>query len=290
MYPSYLIDVDSGQLQARVLRLVGRGQRVLELGCGNGSFTRALVAAGCQVVAIEIDREAATLAAPYCERTVVGDMESPLLDEALAQDSFDVVLAADVLEHLRDPAKVLRRVARHIRPGGRLIASLPNVAHGSVRLALLQGRFPYADAGLLDRTHLRFFTRSSLGPLLADAGFVLIQLESDPLPIEMSEVQIDWSQVSPGLAQALSADPEAAAYEYLFVATPSPNVTTGSKDPSLQVPEPQPHPLWQELRALRHELTVIKGTRVWRVARWYWRAETCLRRLLGGPPNAWPPD
>ena len=90
---------------------------------------------------------------------IVGDVEQLDLDAALEGQRFDFVLLLDVLEHLRDPLAVLERLRDRVAPGGRVIASIPNVTHGAVRLSLMSGAFTYTETGLLDRTHLRFFDR-----------------------------------------------------------------------------------------------------------------------------------
>ena len=100
--------------------------------------------------------------------------------------TFDVVVCADVLEHLDDPAAVLARVRRWLSPRGVLFVSLPNVANVAIRLALLAGRFEYAEAGILDRTHLRFFTRRSARRLVENAGFRIRRLHPTPIPAELA--------------------------------------------------------------------------------------------------------
>src|SRR3954454_23807229 len=139
--------------------LVPPGSRVLDIGGGGGTASRALVERGCRVWAIEIDPEAARDAHRCCEDVVVGDVEQMDLRAAFDDGVFDVILLLDVLEHLKDPAATLRRASARLAPGGRVVTSIPNVTHAAVRLQLLAGRFPRTDIGLLDRTHLQFFDR-----------------------------------------------------------------------------------------------------------------------------------
>src|SRR5437016_12769572 len=106
------------------------------------------------------------------------DGEIPALDGA-----FDAIVYGDVLEHLHDPARVLAALNRGLAPGGQAVISVPNVAHLWVRLSLAAGRFEYADRGILDRTHLRFFTRRSLGALLTGAGLRVERLTATPAPL-----------------------------------------------------------------------------------------------------------
>ncbi len=140
--------------------------------------------------------------------------------------SFDVVVCADVLEHLADPAAVLARVRRWISPRGVLFVSLPNVANVAVRLALAAGRFEYADAGILDRTHLRFFTRRSARRLVEEAGFRIRRLRPTPIPAELA---VPLFRVAPfrGAARALfsaaaALRPTLFGYQFVIEAEPAP--------------------------------------------------------------------
>jgi len=217
------IDLASQSTHARVVRLVGTGKRVLELGCSTGYMSRVLREKGCRVVAIEVDAEAAHRARPFCERVIIGDIERLDLNRVLRRKRFDVVVAADFLEHLKDPLEVLRGLKRLLGDGGYVVASLPNVAHGSVRLALLGGRFPSAETGLLDRTHLHFYTHQSMEALFESAGFALGPVERQTLPLSASEVPYDATRVPADLLRKLSADDDALTYQYIVVGHPLPD-------------------------------------------------------------------
>jgi 2-polyprenyl-3-methyl-5-hydroxy-6-metoxy-1,4-benzoquinol methylase len=214
------VDVRSDSTAAKLVRLVGSGKRVLELGCATGYMSRALRDRGCTVVGIEIDEEAAERATEFCERVVVADLDRIDFERELGDERFDVVVAGDVLEHLKDPLSVLVAVKKHVEPGGYMVASVPNVAHGSVRLALLSGSFPYSERGLLDRTHLRFFTRESMEALFERAGFVIEHFERQECAIDASEVPYDERAVPAGLPEALSKDLDARTYQFLSVSYP----------------------------------------------------------------------
>ena len=216
------IDVDSQSTHAKVVRLVGRHKRVLELGCATGYMSRVLRDHGCQVVGIELDPVMAARAEAYCDRLIVGDLDLLDLAEELGDDLFDVIVAADVLEHLKDPWAVLRSLRPYLRPDGYLVASLPNIAHGSVRLALLEGHFPYSKLGLLDSTHLRFFTLESLTRLFEEGDFVITHLERQELNIDRSEISFNKDKVPPELLNSLASDPESRTYQYLVLAHPLP--------------------------------------------------------------------
>src|SRR6185437_10785344 len=128
------IEVETDSTHARVVRLVGTDQRVLELGPAAGHMTRVLRDRGCTVVGVEVDPDMAKLAAEFAERVIVGNLDQLDLDAELGSERFDVILAADVLEHLADPLTALRRLRAFLAPDGYFVISLPNIAHGSVRI------------------------------------------------------------------------------------------------------------------------------------------------------------
>lgn len=217
---AYEIDLGVPTTATRVVELVGRDKRVLELGPATGHMSRVLVERGCEVIAIELDAEAASEAARHCARMIVGDVEDLDLAGELEGEMFDVVLAADVLEHLRDPAVTLLRLRPFLRPDGHVVVSVPNVGHGSVRLALLGGDFPYADVGLLDRTHLRFYTRGTLEEMLAECGFAIDVLHRQERDLDDSEVPFEAHELPAAVADALRDNPEARTYQFVVRARP----------------------------------------------------------------------
>jgi 2-polyprenyl-3-methyl-5-hydroxy-6-metoxy-1,4-benzoquinol methylase/glycosyltransferase involved in cell wall biosynthesis len=208
-----------------IVESVGNNKRVLELGCASGHMSQVFRSNGCSVVGVEINPAAADLAAAACERVIVADLDYMDFDQELGSDRFDVIVAADVLEHLKDPECVLRALKKFLTPAGYLVTSIPNIAHLSVRLALLSGRFPYGDGGLLDRTHLRFFTRQTAEELLENSGFAVghvERIENIPLDPSLFEVPYDPRAVPAAVMEALAQDPEASTYQFVVVSYPMP--------------------------------------------------------------------
>ena len=202
---------------ALALAWVGSNKRVLELGPAAGHFTRALVANGCRVVAIERDALAATSLQPVAERVIVGDLSDPaVVASAIDDERFDVVLGGDVLEHLPDPLSVLQACRAALKPGGYVVLSLPNIAHADVKLQLLAGRFRYGDFGLLDRTHLHFFTLESIQELVDGAGLVMVDLQRVIVPVFGSEQAVEPASVSPALLAEVVADAESETYQFVL--------------------------------------------------------------------------
>ncbi|MDP1598232.1 bifunctional 2-polyprenyl-6-hydroxyphenol methylase/3-demethylubiquinol 3-O-methyltransferase UbiG [Phenylobacterium sp.] len=150
---------------------------ILELGCGAGGTGRAVIAAGkCgRYVGIELNSAAAREAAQTLTEVVVGDVH----DIALAsyETQFDALIISEVLEHLLDPWETLARLSVCLKPGGKIYASSPNVAHWQVIKELFLGRFRYTEVGIMDRTHLRWFTPDSYREMFEAAGLTVESVE-----------------------------------------------------------------------------------------------------------------
>lgn len=145
-------------------------RKVLEVGCGHGRFGRSLKEAqGAHVTGIDISHEAIRVAKDNLDRAIALDLDvEPLPFE---ESEFDCIVCNDVLEHLLDPWSVVKRLSCLLKPGGELIASIPNIRHHKVLRPLIwPGEWRYADIGILDRTHLRFFTRRSIIELIESGG------------------------------------------------------------------------------------------------------------------------
>ncbi len=212
---------DPNTSHAQVVDLVGTGRRVLDVGCSTGYLARVLRDRGNRVSGVEIDPEAARAAEPVLEQLVVGDLESAELLGRFEAGSFDVVVFADVLEHLRDPVRVLRDAIPLLAPGGSVVVSLPNVAHGAVRLALLEGRFEYRPLGLLDDTHLRFFTRRSVEELLGAAGLRAIDMRRTTADVFATEIPLVPDHFPGELVERVRATPDSDTYQFVFRAVPA---------------------------------------------------------------------
>lgn len=168
----------------QILNWVEREQpvNVLEVGTATGYFSFEMTKRGCTVTGIEKDPEMAKVARSYCSKMLIGDIESINLED-LGQ--YDAIICADVLEHLREPRKTLQQLHSLLKPEGRIIISLPNIAHVWVRINLLLGYFDYEKSGILDETHLRFFTLKSAKKLAADAGLKVVSISVTPAPLPL---------------------------------------------------------------------------------------------------------
>lgn len=211
---------ESDRSNAMLVDLVGSNRRVLELGCSTGQVTQRLTAAGCEVTGVEASPEAAEEARQWASEVVVGDLDVLDLEAQFGDRRFEVVLCGDVLGRIRSPGRVLVAARRLLEAGGVLVASVPNVAHGDVRVELLAGRFNYRDHGLLDGANLKLFTRESLQRLLADSGLVAVDWHTVRRPLGTTELAAPINAAPPGVREALEADPDAETYQFVVVAMP----------------------------------------------------------------------
>lgn len=164
-----------------ILSLIGAGEgkRVLDIGCARGHLLGELAIQGWKGIGIDTD---AVDVATCIARGLVAVQHDINTGLPASLGSFDLVLLADVLEHLPDPLRVLRSVHSLLNPGAKVVLSVPNVAHLSVRAQLLFGRFRYSTRGILDNTHLRFFTRHTVIELLTDSDFRTHQITTSAPP------------------------------------------------------------------------------------------------------------
>jgi 2-polyprenyl-3-methyl-5-hydroxy-6-metoxy-1,4-benzoquinol methylase len=180
--PRYVLKPDPHSSHSIILRWLGegRGRRLLDVGAADGLLSRKLTERGWRVTAIEADPALAQAGARHCERMITLNLDRELPEDA---GSFDVVVYGDVLEHLVDPLRVLVELDRCLARGGFVIISVPNIAHLWIRLLLLVGRFDYLDRGILDHSHLRFYTERSLRAMLESAGLDVVRFTATPAPL-----------------------------------------------------------------------------------------------------------
>jgi SAM-dependent methyltransferase len=190
-------------------------QHILELGCGAGALARAIRDKCGQLeiyVGIELDAEQAALSRSFTDTTLVRNLDElevwnddPELKAALPDEGFDCILIGDVLEHLREPDKVLRQAVQHLRTGGCVIACIPNVQHWSVFVNLVRGTWPREDQGLFDRTHIRWFTLDDMVQLFQSSGLDVSAITPREFP---SQDSISFMEDLEPLARNLGCDPD----------------------------------------------------------------------------------
>jgi 2-polyprenyl-3-methyl-5-hydroxy-6-metoxy-1,4-benzoquinol methylase len=185
---------------------------ILECGCSTGFISKHLAAGGSRVVGIEIDAEAAEQARKFCARVLPVDLNHHDWTGAV-DERFDLVTFGDVLEHLLHPEAVLRDTQRVLAPGGRVLISLPNIAYWTMRAKLLLGRFEYESMGLLDYTHLRFFSVQTARKMIAQAGYRILRFH----PVMGGRFTSHFRPMCQALTNLF---PNAMAFQMLFLVEP----------------------------------------------------------------------
>jgi 2-polyprenyl-3-methyl-5-hydroxy-6-metoxy-1,4-benzoquinol methylase len=239
----YDIDLESDVAPARVLRMVGRGKKVLEVGAGPGSIARHLSGTlGCDVVAIEIDPTALEKLRPRARSVYAMDLNDPVWsgDLGTREGNFDVVIAADVLEHVYDPWTVLGGMKSLLNESGSVILSIPHVGHAAVAACLIDEDFEYRPWGLLDKTHIRFFGIKNIQELFTSQGLAIVQSEFVVRTPEMTEFVHRWHRLPMEVRTALERNRFATVYQVVSRAVPKERAEQRLRLMDLNVPPPEP--------------------------------------------------
>lgn len=215
---------DTNDPLARFAQRIPSGATVLDLGCGPGVLGRltASLEKPCTFDAVEGDPEAVARARGFYRDIIAADLQNADLAALLPGRKYDFIVLADVIEHLEAPGRLLRRLPALLGPGGRLLISLPHVGYAALVAELMVGQFAYRSHGLIDRTHLRFFTRASATRLLALNGFAVAATDDivkPPVTTEFGAATLD--ALDPAVRGALLTRPDALLYQLLIEATQS---------------------------------------------------------------------
>ena len=235
----YQFNAGDESVHGRVLRMLSRRPSrgaLLDIGCATGYIAAEATRLGYTVTGLDNDPEALAQAAPHCDRVVQASLEGDAWDVDLEKGKYDVILILDVLEHLRHPDETLRRIRPLLSESGVVYASLPNIAHASVRMHLLSGHFDYQPTGLLDRTHLRFFTYDTIQALFEEAGYVIDATERVIVPLEWAG--LPYAHKYDAIRREIEKEIGAETFQYLVRSYPS--------EPAVQL-----HHLRAQLHTLR---------------------------------------
>lgn len=204
----------------RISQIVPDGARVLDVGAGNGVLARLLEyqKRDCSIDGVEPDPVAQRAAQPYYRHLFCGTVDEFVRARGESNtEQYDVIVMADVMEHIANPMPILEQLKALLAPNGTLVISTPNVAFASIRLALMFGQFDYVDSGILERTHLRFYTLKSLGRLFEAVGLhphAQYHCLRDP---RHTEIRIESFPLASMLLRLFQMDGLASVYQFLFV-------------------------------------------------------------------------
>ncbi|WP_075559857.1 class I SAM-dependent methyltransferase [Parabacteroides timonensis] len=167
-----------------ILKWVSPNSKVLEFGPAMGYMTRYMKEIlNCKVTCIELNVDMAKVASQYAEHMIVANLDNDDWSDHL-DGTFDYIILGDVLEHLRNPSLIIKNCIQFLSPKGFILTSIPNIGHSSIILSLMDGDFEYQEYGLLDSSHIHFFTRKSINAMMNDCGLICIEENNNinPLP------------------------------------------------------------------------------------------------------------
>lgn len=226
----FKLDIYGDNTIAWVADRVEENSRVLEFGPANGRLTKYLsFDKKCKVDIVEIDEESGKDAKKYAVNALVGAEKGNIeayywmeLDE-----KYDYIIFADVLEHLVNPDEVLKHCCKKIKDNGKIIVSVPNIAHNSVIIDLINDKFNYNLTGILDNTHLRFFTRESFGDMAAKTGWTIVEERSKQIRAGETEIANSYNDVSKEIFKELIHRENGNVYQFFFVLAQSSDYLLG---------------------------------------------------------------
>jgi 2-polyprenyl-3-methyl-5-hydroxy-6-metoxy-1,4-benzoquinol methylase len=208
----------------KVFHLVPEKAKVLDVGCSSGNFGHELITRKhCTVDGLELDKADAKAASKQLRKVFIKNVETDNLKEI--DKDYDIIYFGDVIEHLVDPIAALKKIKNHLSPNGKILFSIPNMGHISIRLYLLRGDFDYGETGLLDKTHLHFYTLAEVQRVFAEAQLKIDHLDfvDKDYPKALVQKELKAAGLTGSAAfLARTQEPAAAAFQFVGTAKNSP--------------------------------------------------------------------
>lgn len=220
---NFELDMIGNNSNSIILREISSDSEVLEFGPAHGRMTKYLKETlNCKVTIVEKDIESGTEASNFSDYFLIGDHWGDIekynwLDDLqISNKKFDYIIFADVLEHLYDPWKTLSSVKNLLKDDSRILISIPNVSHNSVIIDLINNKFEYREIGLLDNTHIRFFTYTSLLNMVHKAGFSIKKVLDAHNVVENTEFQNSFDDVHNDITKHLKLRKYGDVYQFIW--------------------------------------------------------------------------
>lgn len=234
----FKLDIYGDNTIAWIANRVENKSKILEFGSANGRLTKYLSEEKqCEVDIVEIDKVSGREAAEYAHHAWIGceegDIENYMWMDTT--ETYDFLIFADVLEHLIHPKEVLKRCGAVMKENGRILVSIPNASHNSVIIQLFNDQFDYTPTGILDNTHLKFFTRNSFEKMAQEAGWTIIEEKAKQNRVGENEISCKYDDVSKDLFKELVHRPTGNIYQYMFVLAPCEDYLQGKCDQLISI-------------------------------------------------------
>ncbi|CAI3633644.1 conserved hypothetical protein [Clostridium neonatale] len=215
------LDLDTENSLSIILKAIKPNSKVLEFGCATGRLTKYLnQQMKCQVDIVEIDKEAGARAAIYSEKSLLGDKEGDIEKyiwrEKLKECKYDYIIFADVLEHLHDPEAALIKCYGLLKNNGSILLSVPNVAHNSILIDLINDEFKYNNIGLLDNTHITLFAYNSLKRMIKNTGYNTVLEKATYCNVGETEFNNNYESLTKNMSRELKKRYKGSIYQYVF--------------------------------------------------------------------------
>ncbi len=215
---THMLDMDGDNSAAQILRQVAPNTTVLEFGPASGYMTEYMKETlNCDVHIVEINEEDGKEASQFAKSALIGPVDGDIEDyNWTGIEPCDYIIFADVLEHLYNPWQVLEAATALLKEGGSILISIPNISHNSVIIDLINGKFNYRELGLLDSTHIRFFTRESLLYMVQYAGLRVEKEMNTFCAVEHTEFKNNLTDVPEEVSKALQERPDGILYQFVW--------------------------------------------------------------------------
>jgi len=213
------LEMDTRNPLSLIISRVAKNSTILEFGPANGRMTKYLKEVlGCTVYAVELDEESAKDATEFCKEILVGDIEKFQWLKKYQDIEFDYIIFADVLEHLYNPEMVLTKAKALLKDEGSILMSLPNIAHNAIIMDLINDKFTYRKRGLLDLTHVRFFTKNTLEELILNCGLEIAFETATYAEPQDTEFKTNYADFNASIVSLLNGREFGEAYQFIFEA------------------------------------------------------------------------
>jgi len=216
----FSLDMKTDNSNSLILKTISKGSKVLEVGCAHGRMTKYLKEnLDCDITIVEVDKEAGKVASQYSNNAILGgagNIEDTYWFYETDGKKFDHIIFADVLEHLSNPEAVLLKAMERLSDNGSILISIPNISHNAVLIDLLQDKFEYRETGILDKTHVKFFTHNSLRQMIEKIGLSISKEFNAVNVVSNTEFNNSYSQLPEEVSLFLKSREYGEVYQFVW--------------------------------------------------------------------------